>query len=151
MANTVSLEVITPSKLFYKGDIELVIARTLTGEEGFMANHSWAVKLLDVGELWIREAGSKDFKIAAISGGYIDVKEYIVIYTDAAEWAGDIDMERALSEKESAQAFLDAHLCGGRPEGADDLELTHIAKAKIAVAKSITRINVVSGEGRRKR
>ena len=89
MAKSILLEVITPSKLFYKGEVELVICRTLTGDEGFMANHSWACKLLDVGELWIQEAGAKDFRVAAIAGGYVDVKDYIVIYTDAAEWSGD--------------------------------------------------------------
>ena len=99
MANSVKLEVITPSKLFYSGEVELVIVTTLTGDEGFMANHSWATKLLDVGELWIQEKGKTydEFKVAAVSGGFIDVKESIVIFTDAAEWSEDIDMERVLS------------------------------------------------------
>ena len=50
MAKTIKLEIITPSRLFYRGDIEMIIVPTLYGEEGFMANHSWATKLLDVGE-----------------------------------------------------------------------------------------------------
>ena len=135
------LEVITPSKLFYKGDVELVIARTLTGDEGFMAGHTWAVKLLDAGELWFQEAGSKDFKIAALAGGYIDVKEDIIIFTDAAEWPEDIDLERAQHEKEFAENWL-------RNPSDDDAE---IAKAKIAIAKSLTRMHVKAGGYRRKR
>ena len=141
MAKSMQLEVITPSKLFYKGDIELVIVRTSTGDEGFMAGHSWAVKLLDAGELWIQEAGSKDFKIAALAGGYVDVKEDIVIFTDAAEWPEEIDPERAKSEKERAENWLT------HPSDND----SEIAKAKIAIAKSITRLNVASGGARRKR
>ena len=66
---TIKLEVITPSKKFYSGDVELVIARTLSGEEGFMAGHAWACKLLDVDALWIREAGQKEFRVAALAGG----------------------------------------------------------------------------------
>ncbi|MBR5088014.1 MAG: hypothetical protein IK093_01160, partial [Ruminiclostridium sp.] len=37
MAKKVNLEIITPSKVFYRGDVELVIVRTLSGDEGFMA------------------------------------------------------------------------------------------------------------------
>ena len=36
MVKTVQVEVITPSKLFYKGDAELVIVTTREGDEGFM-------------------------------------------------------------------------------------------------------------------
>ena len=153
MAKSVRLEVITPSKLFYKGDIELVITRTLTGDDGFMAGHSWAVKLLDVGELWIQEAGQKDFKVAAISGGFIDVKDDIIIYTDAAEWSADIDMDRVRSERESAQAFLDAHahIVGAPSSEITEEESINIAKAKIAIAKAQTRMNVAAGGARRKR
>ena len=141
MPRSMQLEVITPSKLFYKGDVELVIARTLTGDEGFMAGHAWAVKLLDAGELWFQEAGAKDFKIAALAGGFIDVKDNIIIFTDAAEWPEDIDLARAQNEKEKAEDWL-------RNPSDDD---TEIAKAKIAVAKSLTRMHVKAGGFRRKR
>ena len=47
MAKSVLLEVITPSKLFYKGEVEIIMVRTASGEEGFMAGHTWACKLLD--------------------------------------------------------------------------------------------------------
>ena len=135
------LEVVTPSKLFYKGEVELVIARTLTGDEGFMAGHTWAVKLLDAGELWFQEAGAKDFKIAALAGGYVDVKDNIIIFTDAAEWPEDIDLDRAQHEKEFAENWL-------KHPSDDDSE---IARAKIAIAKSITRMHVKAGGHRRKR
>ena len=51
--NSVKLEIITPSKLFYRGEVDLVIVTTLSGDEGFMAGHCWGCKLLDIGELWI--------------------------------------------------------------------------------------------------
>jgi F-type H+-transporting ATPase subunit epsilon len=135
------LEVITPSKLFYRGDIELAIVRTLTGDEGFMANHSWAVKLLAAGELWIQEAGAKDFKIAALAGGYVDVKDNIMIFTDAAEWPEEIDVARAQDEKQKAEDWLT------HPSD-DDSE---IARAQIAIQKSLTRMHVKAGGYRRKR
>jgi len=141
MAKRMLLEVITPSKLFYKGEVELVIVRTLTGDEGFMPGHTWAVKLLAAGELWFQEAGSKDFKIAALAGGFVDVKENIVIFADAAEWPEDIDLARAEHEKELAEDWL-------RHPSNDDSE---VARAKIAIAKSLTRMHVQAGGHRRKR
>ena len=89
MASSVRLEIITPSKKFYHGDVELVIVRTLEGDEGFMKGHAWACKLLDIGEMWIQEKGAakNSYKVAAIAGGFIDVKDTIIIYTDAVEWA----------------------------------------------------------------
>jgi F-type H+-transporting ATPase subunit epsilon len=142
MAKSVRLDIITPERLFYRGDIELVIARTLFGDEGFMANHTWACKLLATGELWIQEAGSKDFKIAAISGGFIDIKDKFTIFTDAAEWPEEIDVERAKNLESKARELLKTS------RGADDKD---IVEAKIDIIKAHTRMNVAVGGARRKR
>ncbi|MFA5637882.1 MAG: ATP synthase F1 subunit epsilon [Anaerovoracaceae bacterium] len=141
MANPIKLEVITPSKLFYKGEVEMVVCPTLEGYEGFMANHTWACKLLGVGELWIQECGSDDFKIAAISGGYIDVKDSIVLFTDAAEWPEAIDVERARQLKQDAEEWLRG----------DKGDANEIAMAKYAIEKAITRMSVAEGGMRRKK
>ena len=135
MANSVLLEVVTPSKLFYMGEVEMVIVRTLTGDEGFMANHTWACKLLDTGELWIKEKGEKDFKVAAISGGFVDIKDQFIIYTDAAEWPNDIDVSRCKNEKERAEKWLKTH----PPEEDNDI---NVVKAKLAINKAINRMKV---------
>ncbi|MDR1571710.1 MAG: F0F1 ATP synthase subunit epsilon [Clostridiales Family XIII bacterium] len=144
MPKSVRLDIITPEKLFYRGEIELVIARTLFGDEGFMANHTWACKLLATGELWIQEAGSKDFRIAAISGGFIDIKEKFTIFTDAAEWPEDIDVERAKNSESKARELLkDSSRVGSGGK--------EIVEAKIDIMKAHTRMNVAVGGVRRKR
>ena len=108
MANTVKLEIVTPEKHFYRGEVELVIARTLNGDEGFMAGHTWGCKLLDIGELWIREpeAEANTYKLATVGGGFIDIKESIIIFADSIEWKKDIDVDRANREKEAAEDWL---------------------------------------------
>lgn len=140
MANSVRLEVITPSKLFYRGEVELVIVTTLDGDEGFMAGHVWACKLLDVGELWIQEKGAakNEWRVAAVSGGFIDVKDSIVIYTDAVEWSEDIDMKRVLSEKAKVEDWLGKH-----PDADEDSE--EMQNAKLMLAKAEVRTNVADG------
>ena len=138
--NSVRLEVITPSKLFYRGEVELVIVTTLDGDEGFMAGHVWACKLLDVGELWIQEKGAakNEWRVAAVSRGFIDVKDSIVIYTDAVEWSEDIDMELVLSEKAKVEDWLGKH-----PDA--DEESAEMQNAKLMLAKAETRSNVAEG------
>ena len=137
--NSVKLEIVTPSKLFYRGEVDLVIVTTLEGDEGFMAGHCWGCKLLDIGELWIQEkgAGKDEWRVAALAGGFIDIKDSIIIYTDAVEWSEDIDMDRVLSEKAKAEDWLTKNEETGDPND--------VIKAKIAIAKALTRSNVAGG------
>ncbi|MDD5823372.1 MAG: F0F1 ATP synthase subunit delta [Firmicutes bacterium] len=89
MAKTFNLDIITPSKKFYSGEVEHVIVRTPAGYEGFLADHTWTCKLLDEGTIRFIEkgAGEKDWKYAKATGGFIDVKESVIIYTDDIDWA----------------------------------------------------------------
>ena len=135
MANNVILEVITPSKLFYMGEVEMVIARPLSGYEGFMANHSWACKLLGTGKLMIKEKGKKEFKVAAISGGFIDIKDQFVVYTDAAEWADDIDIDRSKSVLEANENWLKEH-------PAEEDTVANILQARLTITKATNRMKV---------
>ncbi|MGI6751624.1 MAG: ATP synthase F1 subunit epsilon [Anaerovoracaceae bacterium] len=138
MANSVTLEIITPSKLFYRGEVEMLIVKTVTGEEGFMAGHSWACKLLTAGRLRFKEVGAKDFKVAAVAGGFVDVRDTFVVFTDAAEWPEEIDIERALEVKRLAEEWL-------KNPSDDDNE---IEIAKFALIKAINRIKIGESEGR---
>jgi F-type H+-transporting ATPase subunit epsilon len=65
----------------------------------------------------------------------------MIIYTDAAEWAEDIDVERAKALKAEAEDWL-------RQSQEDEKE---IAMAKHAIAKAITRMNVSGGGLRHRR
>jgi len=143
MAKSFLLEIVTPEKLFYNGKAELLIARTLSGDEGFMAGHSWGCKLLGTGELLFREAGSNDFRIAAISGGFIDIRDYILVFTDSAEWPEEIDVERANAAIAREQEWLSRH---DSPEESKEEIEEHIQAAK----RAENRQKVAAG-GRRQR
>ena len=112
----------------------MVIVRTLLWYEGFLANHSWACKLLGTGVLRIREKGAKEFKTAAITGGFIDVKDHIAIFTDAAEWPEEIDIERQERKLRESKEKL--------KYTQDD---NQIQMAKMSIAKAINRMNVKGG------
>ena len=142
--NSFRLEVMTPSKLFYRGEVDMVIVTTKDGDEGFMAGHVWACKLLEVSELWIQEkgAGKDEWRVAAVAGGFVDMKDSMVIYTDAVEWSEDIDMERVLSEKAKAEDWLVKN-----PDADENSE--EVQTAKLILAKAETRAGVAEGGRRR--
>ena len=142
--NSFRLEVMTPSKLFYRGEVDMVIVTTKDGDEGFMAGHVWACKLLEVSELWIQEkgAGKDECRVAAVAGGFVDMKDSMVIYTDAVEWSEDIDMERVLSEKAKAEDWLVKN-----PDADENSE--EVQTAKLILAKAETRAGVAEGGKRR--
>ena len=82
------LEVMTPSKRFYSGEVEHIIVTTQDGKEGFMADHEWTCKLLDAGQLRIKEKDSPEgeWLVASAAGGFLDMKKDAVVYIDAIEW-----------------------------------------------------------------
>ncbi len=137
MSKSFRLEVITPERLFYSGQAELVIVKTDSGEEGYMADHTWAVKLLQPGQLRIQEEGAdrKNMKYAAISEGYIVVEDSIMIFTDAAEWPEEIDLARAERAKMRAESMLQQI----RPDDSEH------AKLEVALHRAINRIRVKGG------
>ncbi len=140
MANSFKVKIITPARVFYEGQAELLVVPTLVGEEGFMANHAWATILLGVGEMGILEAGQTDMRIASLAGGFIDVKDKMVVYSDNAEWADEIDIERAKREKELVESWMQDNKMIAK-----EIDLI---RAQVALDKSISRLNVGSG-GRR--
>ena len=94
MSRPLRLEIKTPTDAFYEGDVEMVMVKTTDGYEGFMAAHEWALKLLaDDGEVRIKEIGNagstakdRDFRIARLKGGVMEVRDHIFIFTEEAEW-----------------------------------------------------------------
>jgi F-type H+-transporting ATPase subunit epsilon len=142
MADSIRLEIVTPERLFYDGEVELVIVRTISGDEGFMARHSWACKLLQVGEIWIQEAGSKKFRVAAAAAGFIDVKNEITIFTDSAEWPEEIDLQRSKEHKAHAEEYLSTH-------NEQDSDTEEFTKMQVSLSKALTRMSVVAGGSRK--
>ncbi|MDR1271535.1 MAG: ATP synthase F1 subunit epsilon [Clostridiales Family XIII bacterium] len=134
---SVRLEVVTPEKKAFSGDVEIVIVRTRQGYEGFMAKHSWACKLLGTGELVIKEAGASGYRLAAASGGFIDVKDSITIFAESIEWETDIDKERAEEAGKLAEKWL--------AENKDTEDKDLISDYREAAARSANRLKVAAG------
>lgn len=105
MAKTFKFEVVTPEKVFFSDEIEMVVFNREDGEMGVMAGHMPMVVAVDVGILKIFKDGV--YKFAAISEGFVEITEKgVTAIVDAAEWPEDIDIERAEKAKKLAEDRL---------------------------------------------
>jgi len=107
MARTLLCEIVTPERIVYTNEVEMVIAPTLDGEVGIMPLHAPLVTVLRAGELRVRFNDNKDVEWFAVSGGYMQVHEdKVIVLADAAEHASKIDVERARQAREHAAARM---------------------------------------------
>ena len=133
MANTIRLQIITPTRTILDEEVDSVILSTTEGEMGVYYDHEPVVALLDYKQTAYRQEGKKKF--ATTLGGFAEVtKEQVVILTDAAELQDEIDLERARKAKERAEKRL-----ADKGYGIDHL------RAEIALKKAIARIKLTEG------
>ena len=119
MAKLFKFEVVSPNRVFYQDNVEMIIFDTDNGEMGVMADH---VPMLIANKpcvLTIRKNQEK--KYAFISEGFIEVsKEKVTAIVDEAEWADEIDLEEAIKDK----SMLEEKLLGSKQDLQMKAELT---------------------------
>jgi F-type H+-transporting ATPase subunit epsilon len=92
---TLQVELVSPEKILYSGDADMVIARTTDGEIAFMSGHAPFIGSLGVGAVTIR-ASEGDDVLAAVHEGFVEVTDdRVTILSDVAELIDDIDANRA--------------------------------------------------------
>ena len=134
MAKTFKFEVVTPEKVFYSNNVDMIIFNREDGEMGVMADHMPMVVAVDVGMLKIIKDGM--YKFAAISEGFIEITDKgVTAIVDAAEWPEDIDVERAERAKRLAEDKLKEYRKNKEMETLLKLSIVR-ANNRIKVAKN---------------
>ncbi len=124
------VEIRTPEQLIYEGDVTSIRAPGVEGNFEILAGHLPFLTALDIGEIRIRE--SETPQLMAISGGVFEVlRTGVTALVETAEWASEIDVERAENARDSAQAELAAN--------ASDLNRPQV---EAALARAKNRIKV---------
>jgi F-type H+-transporting ATPase subunit epsilon len=101
-----TVEVVTPERVVYSGQAEMVIARGVQGDLGILPNHMPLVSPLKIAPVRIKTEGEKEVKMA-VSGGFMEVRgDKVTILAETAELPGDIDVERAKAAKARAEKRL---------------------------------------------
>ena len=128
-----SLEILTPSKLAYSGNIKSVSVPGTNGSFQILFNHAPILSTLEIGTIKI-EVEDKTFSYFAASGGTIEVlNNKIRVLTDALEAFEDIDLNRAKNALERAQKRL----------ANKDSEKINVSRAEEALARASNRIKLV--------
>ena len=101
------LEIRTPQQLIYNGEVTSVRAPGELGLFEILSGHIPFLTVLEAGEIRIRE--SEAVKSLATSGGVFEVlRTGVTVLADTAEWASDIDIERAESSRQRAVELLES-------------------------------------------
>ncbi|MBI3521632.1 MAG: F0F1 ATP synthase subunit epsilon [Chloroflexi bacterium] len=131
------LEIITPERVVHQDDVDMVIAPGSEGYLGILPHHAPLLTALGHGELRVKKGGTETS--LAVFGGFMDIgPDHVVVLTDAAEHAEEIDEQRAEAARARAKAALEAG-----PVGVDE------QRARAELSRAITRLRV--SERRRRR
>ena len=88
MAKTFRLQIVTPEKVEFDEEVEVVVAPGIDGELGIMAGHLPLITRLKIGVLRILTA-SEEITMA-VSEGYMEVtRDKVLILAEAANARGD--------------------------------------------------------------
>lgn len=99
------LEIITPERQFFRGEVESVIIPTPDGQMSIQRMHEPMVAALSVGEMKLNIEG--EWAICTTSEGFVEVRpDETIIFSQAVEWPNEIDVKRALEAKERAEERL---------------------------------------------
>ena len=132
------LEVITPERVVYTDDVDMVIAPATDGYVGILPHHAPLLTTLGPGEFGVKKGGVEE--VLAVFGGFMDVRgDRVVVLTEDAEHAEDIDAKQAQDARDRAQQALAA----GPMSAADE------ARARASLQRALVRIRV--SERRRRR
>ena len=127
------LEIRTPEQSVYEADVTSVSAPGVEGNFQILAGHIPFLTALEVGEIRIRESSDTP-QLMATSGGVFEVlRTGVTVLVETAEWASEIDVARAESALERAQAQLTTN--------APDLNRP---RAEAALARAQNRLKVAS-------
>ncbi len=103
---TFRLQIITPDKILYDGDVVQLTARTTEGDVGILAGHTRYAAILKTGALYVYFENGETHT-AAVAGGALKVSdEKTTVITTAAEWAEEIDADWAERSRQDALAKI---------------------------------------------
>lgn len=130
MAEVMKLNVITPEKSFYEGDVTMVELTTTEGNIGVYPNHIPLTAVVSPGVLTIHEEGEK--KQASLISGFITIlPDSVTIMAEVAEWPDEIDFKRA----EEARVRAERRLTSGEA-GLDTL------RAEMSLKRAMVRLGL---------
>ena len=99
------LRIVTPERVFYEGEVEMVEMNTTEGQIGVLPGHIPLTVIVKPGILLITEA--EGVKEAALHSGFAEIlPDQMTILAEIVEWPEEIDQGRAEAALQRAQERL---------------------------------------------
>jgi len=134
---SLALDISTPDKPIVHDEVDEVQLPGYNGALGVLPGHAPLLAALQTGQMWYRKGADKRY--AFVGGGFAEVLgDRVSILAQIAERAEDIDLQRAEASKRRAEDRL------SKPSVVElDAE-----RARIALLRAITRLNIATRQGR---
>ncbi|OPY91182.1 MAG: ATP synthase epsilon chain [Syntrophus sp. PtaU1.Bin208] len=131
MAEELLLEIVTPERMAFSGEVEEVTIPGTEGEFGVLKGHETLLSSVEIGELSFTVGGKKQYY--AVNSGYTEVTaNRVTVLVETAESAEMINKERAMRAKERAEEKLSKM-------SKEEMEFEML---NIALQRAVTRISV---------
>ncbi len=132
MAMNLNLQIITPAKVSFTGEVKSVTIPGTLGSFQILKDHAPLISTFEIGFFKVeRLDNSADYY--ATSGGTVEVlHNKIIVLADAIELAHEIDVERAEKAKQRAEERL-----------AIKESVTDIQRAQNALKRAVNRLQIV--------
>lgn len=125
------LEIVTPKKVVFSGDVESFTAPGVMGSFQVLYNHAPLLAAVGIGEVRVHDTQGNKIRYAT-SGGFVDVvRNNVTMLAESAEKTNEIDIARAEAAKERATQRL-ARLAAE----------TDVERARIALARAMNRLKI---------
>lgn len=131
MADELMLEIVTPEKMAFSGNVEDVTIPGTEGEFGVLRGHEAFLSSVDIGQLIFTKNNKKTYY--AVNTGYAEVTaNKVTVLIETAERSDYIDKNRARRAKENAEDRMERIA-----KDSDEFE-----KARAALMRAIVRLSV---------
>ena len=128
--NKFKVEIITPDRVFFTGEADMIEFNTGDGQIGVYKNHIPLTTVLEPGVVVIHNDDQQ--KVAAVHAGFAEILgEKVTLLAELAEWPDEIDVNRAEAAKQRAEDRIAA-----KSENLDP------KRAEYALHRALTRIDV---------
>jgi len=132
VASSFSLSIVTPERTVLNGDAASLQVMAVEGSLGVLPGHAPLLAQLGAGECVVRLSSGENHTLA-VAGGFLDVSaSRVTILADTAEFADEIDADRAERALDKARGLV-ASVSGADREEA--LAAIRRAQARLRVAR----------------
>ena len=125
------LEIITPKKIVFSGDVISFSAPGVMGGFQVLRSHAPLLSSIAIGEVKLVDVSGTEIRYAT-SGGFVEVHENkVMLLAETAERSDEIDVQRAESARDRARTRLK-----------EKVEETDIDRARLALFRAMNRLKV---------